>query len=316
MSSRSVISALLGLLLFALPLRWAHGQPPEAAELFTEARALMDELRFHEAREKLAESYRLDPAIGTLLNLAVCNQAIGKSATAWKQFSEVSTMATKDDAERKAFADKRLAALRTKVNRVVIEVTEPLPALLVKWNGQPMAPSALGVPFMVDPGTYRATAEASGRMPWSVTVDVSGEGQTLRVVVPKLSSPPSPPPSPPPREPAPLPPPPDDDSAWPAVGWTVASVGAAAAVVGGILGIRAIVLADEVEEACLTGCTTEDVAKNDDAKSSALASNVLVGVGLGVMAAGVLTIVLTSETEPAAVAVRVGGSAITLTGSF
>src|SRR5262245_5300846 len=63
---------------------WSRAQDPAAAEArFREARALLQENRVSEACAKFAESNRLDPSSGTLLNLANCHKTEGKLATAW-----------------------------------------------------------------------------------------------------------------------------------------------------------------------------------------------------------------------------------------
>src|SRR5262249_46236771 len=57
-------------------------QAAMAEKLFDEARQLMLGHTYDEACAKFAESERLDPAAGTLLNLAVCHEAQGRTATA------------------------------------------------------------------------------------------------------------------------------------------------------------------------------------------------------------------------------------------
>ena len=59
----------------------AEGTPEEkavATALFKEARELMDRGEIAAACDKFAESQRLEPAGGTLLNLAVCNEKRGR----------------------------------------------------------------------------------------------------------------------------------------------------------------------------------------------------------------------------------------------
>ena len=71
----------------------ARAQDANAEELFRRAKALMTANKHAEACPMLEESYRLEKAMGTLLNLALCHEKIGKVASAWVEFRAVEQQA-------------------------------------------------------------------------------------------------------------------------------------------------------------------------------------------------------------------------------
>src|SRR5262249_17506611 len=79
-----------------------------ADALFREAPTLVQKGQLSEACAKYAESQRLDPANGTLLNLALCNEKQGRHAAAYRQLQEllrhVETGTSADDRERARIA--------------------------------------------------------------------------------------------------------------------------------------------------------------------------------------------------------------------
>src|SRR5262245_26168420 len=89
-----VLTACLGtaLLLAASDAR-AQGGPDVATAqaLFDDAKKLIAAGKYAEACPKFMASHRLDPKVGTLLNLADCHEKIGQTASAWARFLEGKT---------------------------------------------------------------------------------------------------------------------------------------------------------------------------------------------------------------------------------
>src|SRR2546421_10932747 len=89
---------------------------PIAQALFEEGRTLMAGGHYTEACLKFAESQRLDAASGTLLNLAVCHEKLGKTATAWAEYNDVVAATLREgNAERQRIASERIRALEPRL---------------------------------------------------------------------------------------------------------------------------------------------------------------------------------------------------------
>ncbi len=163
-----------------------------AQQLFDDGRTLLEARRYGEACPKFAESQRLDPGGGTLLNLAYCHELEGKTATAWSEFRDALGQAIKDNRkDREDFTRTHIADLAPKLMRVVVHVPERLSARdpEISLDKSKLPPTAWGTPIPVDPGEHRVSVSIAGGQPWSVAVAVSEPGETYTVRLPTLESP-------------------------------------------------------------------------------------------------------------------------------
>ena len=139
----------------------------DAEELFRRGKALMIDHKDKEACPLFEESEKLDPQMGTLLNLAICHENIGRVASAWGEFRAVEQMAQvagRDD--RVKLAHERAAKLEPRLPRLkIVSVPEnKIPGLVVKVGGEEKAES-LWSGVAVDPGTITIETSAPGKKP-------------------------------------------------------------------------------------------------------------------------------------------------------
>ncbi|MDB4993905.1 MAG: hypothetical protein JWM74_1337 [Myxococcaceae bacterium] len=194
LNRRAVACALLVVASGLVVPRSSFAQPTHdtvtAEALFEEAKALMAEGKDAEACPKLEESQRLDPASGTLLNLAGCYEKVGRLASAWSTYAEAGTAAkASGNAEREEVARTQAAALRPRLASLVIHVAPSMkvPGLEVTRDGQRVGAPQWEVALPVDEGEHKIEANAPGRLPWHGSILVTGEGSTAEVSVPALS---------------------------------------------------------------------------------------------------------------------------------
>jgi hypothetical protein len=169
----------------------AAAQSRDIAEsLFQSGKRLLEQERYAEACPKLAESFRADPATGTLLALAMCHEAEGKLGSAWTEYGDVAERARREGrSDRDEAARQFRSALEPRLATLTIEVpasVAEIPGLVVTRDGLPVGAGAWSATSPIDPGTHLVGASAPGRQTWTATVAVHGAGQHARIAVPAL----------------------------------------------------------------------------------------------------------------------------------
>ncbi len=252
-SSPIVVVAFVAL--GALPsAAWAQSDAVTAEALFDRGRQLMAEGKYAEACPKLAESQRLDPGVGTLLNLGDCYDKNNQLALSWATFRQADAIASREgQTDRAKYARRRAAEIEKRLATLRIDVPDAarVPGLQVFRDGDELREPMWATALPVDPGTHKIEIRAPGYKTATVTVDATRE--TAPVVVPTLEKLPPPEPTPPPVVEPPPPPPPVIVAPPPApppapapsngqriAGIVVTSLGLTTVAVGAVFGAFAI----------------------------------------------------------------------------
>jgi hypothetical protein len=141
----------------------AEGRDPSAADaLFATAREAMARGDMTTACARFAESQRLDPAPGTLLNVAQCEEREGKLAASYTHVNEVLANLPKDDF-RLAYARAQLAALKPRVPTVTVTLAKGTSGARVTRDDVELREGSFGVPLPIDPGPHVFVVRANGR---------------------------------------------------------------------------------------------------------------------------------------------------------
>jgi len=301
-------------LVLAAPQAVAQTSSTAAAEaLFQEGRALFEQGKFAEACPRLAESQRLDPATGTLLALALCQEGLGKLASAWAAFTDVEGRSLREGREdRVKIAREHAAALKPRLSSLTLEVaaeSAALAGLEVRVDGAAVGKGSFGIAVPVDGGEHRVEASAPGKAPFQTTVAVANESDAVRVSVPALADAPA-------AEPAlaPAAPPATSDtgsaesgSGMRTAALVTAGAGVVALGVGSFLALSAKSDYDDAEADCNAGvCPEEAYEASEDARSKGTVATVVFVVGGAALATGAVLWFLPppSESAPAAAGPR------------
>jgi hypothetical protein len=312
-----------------------------AEALFQQGRDLFKREQYPQACAKFAESQRLEPKLGTLLNLALCDEKAGKIATAWAEYTSAAAIARREgQKEREDFAREQVELLGKKLAHVILKVDAPPAGLTINLDGKPLDGAVLNAPLPIDPGRHFLMVTAPGKTGWSTVLEVPPQRVDIPMEIPALEDapatmpPPLPPPPAPEQKPAPVQEPalgvagPLRPAPAPAprtaslLAITGFSIGAAGVIVGVATGAATLAKSGALLKVCKEGrCPVSESGELSAANALANVSNVgfvfgAAGVGVGI--AGLLMSRQRDTTAPPGVAVTpvLGPGAIGLQGRF
>lgn len=163
----------------------AEPRATEAETLFREGKQLLKNRDHEAACAKLEASYKLEPASGTLLGMAICHEALGKLASAWFDYRMVLERAQREGrADREHAARHALAELTPRLSTLVLLVPNSVQPLTVTCDGKRF--EDLSSPHPIDPGQHQIEVSSPGMLTFTTEVNVTAQGQSVVVTVPKL----------------------------------------------------------------------------------------------------------------------------------
>jgi hypothetical protein len=182
-----IARALAPLLVAAALVRPARADDVEKADkLFAEGRALMD-TDLHAACDKFEESLKWNSqALGTMLNVALCDERLGRVASAAAKYADVRDRAREDSMSvHREAAEARLKEVLPRVPHVTIRLAQTLPGTRIVIDQQVIAPGQLGQELPIDPGDHVLVVSAPDHVAYQTTVRLA-EAEHREVEVPAL----------------------------------------------------------------------------------------------------------------------------------
>ncbi|MFO0552603.1 MAG: hypothetical protein U0271_29705 [Polyangiaceae bacterium] len=315
-SSALLVGVLAGSVFFS---NAARAQPVDnskalAEALFEKGRELLEAKNYDEACPKLEESQRLEPKLGTLLNVALCHEGQNRTATAWAEFKEAANLAElRKEQNRVDFAREHATALKARLSFLTLQKTGDTPGLVIKLDNKVIESVLLGVGLPLDPGDHTVVVSATGYAEFNRRITIQPGPIQQQLEIPALVKLPdkvpdeTPPPKkedPPPKKVEPVEP---DEGPGKAIAITGFTIGGASLIVAIVTGAVTIAQVPTLREKCTNDvCTGQDAEDLDTANAIANASNAtfaIAGVGAVVGVIGLL-IAPPKPTPPKAASAR------------
>lgn len=259
---------------------------------------------FKAACDAFKRSDDAESSPGAQINLGLCNDKLGKTASAWAWYRSAAGLADrKGQPDRVTLARAEAAKLEPRLRKLVIELEEAAPpsGFVLKQDGVPVASSLFGLESPIDPGAHVFEGSAPGRRAWTTSLTIQPGPGVDRLRVPTLVREDDTATASAPREDAA-----DRGSTQRIIGLSLGGVGLAAGVAAGILGV--MTLSDESSRSDAqdrANAATDPVrrqeaqAEADDIRSSALSKQtaaIVTGAVAGAFLAGGLIVFFTAPS--------------------
>jgi hypothetical protein len=257
----------------------ADGRDPASAEtLFRDGRTSARAGDYQRACLFFAESFALDAAPGTLLNLADCEEHVGLLANAWEHYYRLEGELPKSDG-RSTLAHERASALAPRVPYLTIGLAANAPPTARVFRDDiELGRASLALALPINPGTHVVLVTAPGRVPERTTV-YAAEGERLSLSVHTGAA-----------EAVPI---------RRTLGWSAGAAGVASMGVAAYFGARALSERNTSDAHCSNGLCADSVSLGsyESARSDALAADVGLGIGLVALAIGGYLLLTSSADE-------------------
>jgi hypothetical protein len=253
-----------------------------------------------EACPKLAESERIDPAVGTALYLGDCFVRLEKIASAQAMFQEAYDYAVRRGDARATVAKEKHDKLRPSTLTITAANGAVIADLAVSRDGATVSTLQLGVALPVDGGSHVVEARAPSHEPFSKSVNVPNQEGSITITIPKLREELAPPvvvvttPTTP------------RGGGMRMAGLVTAGVGLVTLAVGGTAGIIATLdwnASNSVANGCNSGTTfcpgEHGVDLRSSAESWATVSTVMLITGGVIAVAGAIVYLIAPRARPA-----------------
>jgi len=289
--------------------RDARAQPSEEARAaFERGKALFEEHKHVQALPELQRAAKLSDSPNARLYVGRCLKELGRKAEAYEELSIAMRESAKRAETDPKYANTRdaaagqLAILDREVGKVVVVLTGDRPGVVAKIGDVVLAAADLGVPRAVEPGVVVGRAVIDGVVVTEKRVDVSA-GATVTItldtnvqVEEKIPTT-----GPIARPTRPDGTPPTTGGEIRIAGFVIGSLGVAGLAAFGVTGGLALDRLSTLEEECgaETPCP-DDAAHNDliaEGRTLQTAANVSLGIGAGLLAAGVFMVAFGGPRE-------------------
>ncbi len=319
---KSVSSFVIACVLAWSATATAQSSKAAATIQFDTGRALLKQGKYEEACTAFEASQKLDPANGTLFNIAECSEHLGKLSTAWLAYRELGQSDT--DAGRKLEAGRRAKLLLRRLPKLLVRIDDAPSGLVVEINDTDRT-ALLGIESPVDLGEYAIHATAPGYKPFDTTAAVTTEGKTVKVTIELEEKQDVANPRPQKKKKKKtLVEPSVEVSHRARNGVLVGIAGGVVLVTGGVFGLQARSKWSDAEVLCPDKMCSSSADKQlgdglvDSARSDATKSTVLVLGGAAIVGVGIYLVVTKkpARSTTAMIAPARGGGAVVLGGRF
>lgn len=292
---------------------------PTAEALFAAGREASERGDYETACARFEESYRLDAAVGTLLNWAACDEDRGKLANAWERYRRLLDLLGKKD-PRLELVRARLKKIDERVPRLTLSfATDPPEGSTVSCDGELMTRASLGVPLPMNPGPHEVVVQAIGRKPARFKIALE-EKQRLELALSPGEAIPAAPVAAAKRAPSPTPSRPvsrtseTHGTTTKTIGWIALGVGSASLIASGVLGVSYLQHKNTLDDHCPSK-QCDSTGLEAVGSLSVLQPAMLVALGAGIVGVGtgIVTLVIASPAskKEAPLAVSLGPTFVT-----